>query len=576
MLRRLGEVSSISTALLMSQKKQTLHAMKNAISLLFLVMLACNYEQQPKTIIAPWVVYDESEEITKNADNESIRLRYKLIQSRVSDKNELWLNIAHQISDFSEEDYQTLQPLIFEQDIPTIQNYIKNGKLTYEALTKWYLYRIVKFENNKDTYLNNIISINPESVNEARKKDQNKSIGDHPIYGIPILLKDNINCEGLPTTAGTHLLRNNHAADAFIVERIKAKGGIILGKANLSEWANFLCVECPNGYSAVGGQTLNPYGRKIFDTGGSSSGSGSAIAANYAVAAVGTETSGSILSPSSSNSIVGLKPTTGLLSRSGIVPLSSTLDTPGPMTRNVTDNAIFISAMVGKDAADVATNNSPETKKEYWQQLKDYTIEGIRFGVFKPFLEDSIYQLNVERIVAMGGIAIEFEPSEKDFDDFITLLNADMGRDLPLYLEQYASEEILLRSVSDVMDYNMQDSLIKIPYGQGRLEGIVDTDISDEELAQIRIKLRNSGISFFEDAMKEHDLDLVISINNWNASQAAAANYPCLTVPMGYRETGQPVGITFISRPFEEDMLLKIGYAFEQHTKARISPIEYE
>jgi len=548
--------------------------MKNTILLLFLFTLAC--KQEPKTIISPWLPYDESEELAENADHESIKLRFKLIQSIILDKNEIWKNVSDQISYFSEEDYQKLKPLILEQNILNIQSHIQAGNLTYETLTQWYLYRIVQYENDKDKYLNNIIAINPEAVNEARKRDKNKSSEDHPIYGMPILLKDNINFEGLSTTAGTHLLRNNEAADAFIVKRIKEKGGIILGKTNLSEWANYLCLECPNGYSAVGGQTLNPYGRKKFDTGGSSSGSGSSIAANYAVAAVGTETSGSILSPSSSNSIVGLKPTTGLLSRSGIVPLSSTLDTPGPMTKNVIDNAIFVSVMTGEDSADIVTKDSPKNKNKYWEALKIGNLEGVRFGVNKRFLEDSIYMLNVEKIEALGGIAVEFEPVQMDFEGFGTLLRADMRIDLPNYLNQYSSKEMTLRSVSDVIAYNKQDSLDKIPYGQGRFEKILDANLNEGELVKLRMKLRNAGVLFFEKAMTEHQLDVILSINNWNAGHAAAANYPCLTVPMGYRETGQPVGITFISRPFEEEMLLKIGYAFEQATKMRKLPRNYK
>ena len=548
--------------------------MKNAIFLLLLFALAC--KQKPKTIISPWIPYDESEELVENADHESINLRFKLIQSRILDKNEMWKNVSNQIRYFSEEDYQKLKPLILEQDILNIQYHIQAGRLTYETLTQWYLYRIVKYENDKDKYLNNIISINPEAVDEARKRDKNKSSEDHPIYGMPILLKDNINFEGLPTTAGTHLLRNNEASDAFIVKRIKEKGGIILGKTNLSEWANFLCLDCPNGYSAVGGQTLNPYGRKKFDTGGSSSGSGSSIAANYAVVAVGTETSGSILSPSSSNSIVGLKPTTGLLSRGGIIPLSSTLDTPGPMTKNVIDNAIFVSAMTGEDSADMVTKDRPKNKMYYWEELKTGSLDGVRFGVNKNFLEDSIYKLNVERIVDLGGIAVEFEPVQMDFEGFVTLLSADMQIDLPNYLNLYSSEELTLRSISDIVAYNKQDSLDKIPYGQGRFEKILDTNISKEELAQLRTKLRKAGVSFFENIIAEHQLDVILSINNWNAVHTATANYPCITVPMGYRETGQPVGITFISRPYEEDMLLKIGYAFEQATMIRKLPKEYK
>lgn len=316
-------------------------------SLFILLIFAFGCTPKPKTEIPAWVAYDESAEILENANHPDRKLQYKLIQSRILDKNDIWKNVAEQIADFSEEDYQALLPYIFNQDIPTLQSHIKSGELSYAKLTQWYIYRIVKFENDKDKTLNAIISINPNALAEAKIRDQEKSVMDHPIYGMPVLLKDNIGFKGLPTTAGTHVLQNNMAEDAFIVKQIKAKGGIILGKTNLSEWANFLCFNCPNGYSAVGGQTLNAYGRKQFDTGGSSSGSGVAMAANYAAAAVGTETSGSILSPSSKSSLVGLKPTVGLLSRAGIVPLSSTLDTPGPMTRTVIDNAILLSAMSG-------------------------------------------------------------------------------------------------------------------------------------------------------------------------------------------------------------------------------------
>ena len=169
---------------------------------------------------------------------------------------------------------------------------------------------------------------------------------------MPIFLKDNINASGMATTAGAVALQNNITDDAFIVKQLKSKGALILGKANLSEWAYFFCGDCPSGYSAIGGQTLNPYGRRIIDTGGSSSGSGVSVAANFCAAAVGSETSGSILSPASQNSAVGLKPTVGLLSRSGIIPISSTLDTAGPITRNVTDNAIMLDAMFGEDISD--------------------------------------------------------------------------------------------------------------------------------------------------------------------------------------------------------------------------------
>ncbi len=546
---------------------------KFSFFLFLLILVAC--KPQPKTTIAVWTPYDETQEIAENADHQSQKMQFKLIQSRVLDKNEMWKNVADQIRHFSEEDYQALKPFILEQDIPNIQSHILSGDLTYEKLTQWYLYRIVKYENDKDKMINAIVAINPNAVKEARIKDKNKSVMDHPIYGMPVLLKDNTNAQGMPTTAGTYLLRNNRAPDAFIVERIKEKGGIILGKTNLSEWANFLCFNCPNGYSAVGGQTLNPYGRKRFDTGGSSSGSGAAIAANYATAAVGTETSGSILSPSSSNSVVGLKPTVGLLSRSGIIPLSSTLDTPGPMTRNVIDNAIFISAMAGEDQADLATKDNPKDKK-YWEELKEGNLDGLRFGVSKQLLKDSIYNLSVEKIVALGGIAVEFESVDVNFDGFGDLLSADMKVDLPNYLNQYATEDIILRSMEEIVAYNLEDTLVRIPYGQGRFDAASKVNISPDSLILLRNRLHDEGVRYFETPMVEHQLDAILSINNRGAGFAAAAKYPCLTVPMGYSEAGQPSSLTFIARPFEEDKLLKMGFAFEQATKIRVLPKEYK
>ena len=547
--------------------------MKKILFLSLFFILACKPTQ--KTVIPAWASYDETEELAKNATNASTKMQYKLIQSKILDKNTIWKNIAQQISTFSEDDYQRLKPLILEQNIPTIQSHIQSGSLSYETLTQWYLYRIVKYENDKDKMLNAIVAVNPEAVNEARKRDKNKSNHDHPIYGIPILVKDNTNVKGMPTTAGTHLLRNNTAADAFIITQIKDKGAIVLGKTNLSEWANFLFLTGPNGYSAVGGQTLNPYGRKIFDTGGSSSGSGAAVAANYAAAAVGTETSGSILSPSWQNSIIGLKPTTGLLSRTGIIPISSTLDTPGPMTKNVIDSGILLSAMSGEDNNDPATKNNPKNIK-YLEDLKSGTLQGLRFGAIKSFLGDSIYKQSINTIIKLGGIVVEYDPEPMNFDGFGTILSADMKVDLPNYLNKYASNELTIRSIADIIAYNKNDSILKIPYGQGRFEQMLAENITETELLQIKAKIKKEGVNFFEKPMVKYQLDAILSINNNNASHAAAANYPCLTIPMGYKTTGEPWGLTFIARPYQEDTLLKMGFAFEKATKIRKLPQDYK
>src|SRR5690554_3564211 len=227
--------------------------MKKSFLILSIIAIAFACKQEPKTVISEWIPYDESEELIENADHESVRMRFKLIQSQILDKNDIWKDVSDQIKNFSQEDYQRLKPMILEQNIPTIQSYVQAGDLSYETLTQWYLYRIVKYENDRDKMLNAIVAINPNAVNEAREKDKSRSIEDHPIYGMPILVKDNINVRGMPTTAGSHFLRNNIASDAFVVKKMKEKGAIILGKTNLSEWANFLFIGGPNGFSAVGG-----------------------------------------------------------------------------------------------------------------------------------------------------------------------------------------------------------------------------------------------------------------------------------------------------------------------------------
>ena len=546
--------------------------MRKIFYLLILSFWAC--DEKSETTIDTWVPYDETAIIAKNSDHESEYMRYKLIQSNVSDRNDLWKQIEPQISDFEAEDYERLKPFILEQDMMSIQNAILEGKLSYKELTQWYLYRIVLFENDSLSTLNNIISINPAAVNEAIARDEQNSDSTHPIYGMPILLKDNINFKGIPTTAGAVALQNNQTQDAHIVNRLENSGAIILGKSSLSEWANFLCDGCPNGYNAIGGQTLNPYGRTVFDTGGSSSGSGSAIAANYAAGAIGTETSGSILSPASSNSIVGLKPTVGLLSRGGIVPISSTLDTPGPMTRNVMDNAIMLSALIGEDTEDeVTVGNS--LQKDYWKSLSRSDLTGMKLGVMKGFMEDSLYKINSKELEKLGAELVEVVAPEVDLSGFLTLLNMDMKVDLPHYFEHYAGANIPYKSVHDVINYNLKDSAIRIPYGQARFDGIINDSTTAEEFDSLKTRLMSEGRRYFETMMQENDLDAILSINNWSAGYAAVAHHPALTVPMGYEKNGQPKGVTFIAEPFSEEKLLKIAYAFEKEAKARKIPAGY-
>ena len=544
---------------------------------------ACKTEQDTKERheIVLWTPYDDSLEVAGNADHDNTRMRYKLIQSKVLDKNEVFRPLYKEVSNLTEEEYKLLLPMILEQDIFVIRNHIKEGRLTYEDLVLFYLYRIYKYELDNTTTLNTVIALNEDVVQQARELDAQNEKGvatqiQHPIYGMPILLKDNINTVGMKTTVGSIALMDNKTEDSFIVRQLKKNGALILGKVNLSEWAYFLCSGCPVGYSAYGGQTLNPYGRRIFETGGSSSGSGTAVAANYAVAAVGTETSGSILSPSSQNSVVGLKPTIGLLSRSGIVPISSTLDTPGPMTKNVKDNAILLSAMLGFDEVDSASveDNYPGILSA---GLNPEPLNEIRLGAIKELMEsDSNYRKTIDKLKNEGATIIEIVPPEVSMDGFLSILNIDMRNDLPSYLMNYTDPNLVkIKSIEDAVAFNNNDSLVRIPYGQALFNGIVSDTTTSSELEEIKLNLEKNGRTFFNSAMDKNRLDAILSINNYHAGYAAVAKYPALTVPMGYKPSGEPISLTFIGKQFTEAKLLRIGKAYEEKFPVRIMPTDY-
>jgi amidase len=502
---------------------------------------------------------------------------FKVLDSKYINTSELWSQFNKQLEDFTESNYNTLKALIIDQDIPTLHRYIADGKLTYEQLTKFYLYRIRKFDRENEGSLNSVIALNPNVIEEAKKADKTRFVdAPHPIFGMPILLKDNINASGMPTTAGAVALKNNLADDAFIVQQLKKQGAIILGKTNLSEWAYFFCGDCPSGYSAIGGQTLNPYGRRTFDTGGSSSGSGVAMAANFAVAAIGSETSGSILSPSSANSVVGFKPTIGLVSRSGIVPISSTLDTAGPMTKNVIDNAIVLDAMFGEDLSDSKSIYALWLNGFYYEDLpRSKSLEGKRFGAFKRLMTDSLYLNALEDLKKLGATIVEVEEGGRELPNFINLLNLDMKNDLPKYLETHANASIKLKSVSDVIEFNKTDSLQMMPYGQKLFNGIVADEGNEAFLENVKDSLKVIGKSFFDAPRRTKKLDGFLSINNYHAGLAAVAEYPAITVPMGYEANGKPKGLTFIGKRLQEKQLLEYAYAYEQATKKRRAPKDY-
>ncbi|MGF1554663.1 amidase family protein [Paucihalobacter sp.] len=504
---------------------------------------------------------------------------FEVLDSRFVSRLDIWTSLNASMSDFTEDDYNRLKSLVLDQDIPTLQSHVKSGKLSYEQLTKFYLYRIRATDRENDLSLNSVISLNPNIITEAKAKDEaiknNKNA--HLIYGMPILLKDNINTIGMPTTAGSVALKDNRTSDAFVIKQIKNQGGLILGKANLSEWAYFFCGNCPSGYSALGGQTLNPYGRKIFDTGGSSSGSAVAVAANFCAAAVGSETAGSILSPASQNSVVGIKPTIGLISRSGIIPISETLDTAGPIGRSVIDIAILLDAMYGFDRADKKSMNVQFQSKHFYTNIKkDNSLEGKKFGAFKPLLEDPLYKDAISALESKGAIIVQVDEIDVSLPHFIRLLNLDMKKNFPSYMANHANPSVKISNIDDVIAFNIQDSVNVMPYGQALFRGISEDKGNAQFLRRIKDILKTNGRRFFDEPIKEFKLDGLLSINNYHAGFAAVAEYPALTVPMGYAENGAPKGLTFIAQPKQEKQLLTWAYSYEQASKKRESPKNYK
>ncbi len=545
---------------------------KSLLLLATLAVLSCKENQSSSTL----------EESTVTVKDTTVKEReYAVLDSKVLNTEKLWAPFQDALDKFSEADYKKVKALAFEKTIPEIQDAISNGKITYQELVLFYLSRIKKYDRNNELSLNSVIALNPKVLDEARELDlaEREAVDRYSIYGMPVLLKDNINAADMPTTAGAVVFENNKTGDAFITQKLKENGALILGKVNLSEWAYFFCNDCPSGYSAIGGQTLNPYGRKIHDTGGSSSGSGVSMAANFAVAAVGSETSGSILSPSSANSVVGLKPTIGLLSRGGIVPISSTLDTPGPMTRSVIDNAILLQAMTGLDSEDEKSVKLAAPDSDYISSLKDLDaqnyLSGKRLGYYKSY-DDTLYVQAVSALRDAGATLVELERPDINLPQFLRVLNLDMQKDLPAYIAAYGAKDLAVKDLNDITAFNKQDSVIRMPYGQGLLYGVLADSATEEEFTAIKDTLERNGRQFFDEPIKANDLDAVLSINNYTAGYAAVAKYPAITVPMGYSETNQPMGLTFIAPTLSEAQLLELAYAYEQISKMRKVPVDFE
>tara|TARA_B100000927_G_scaffold25581_1_gene19168 strand:+ start:1745 stop:3367 length:1623 start_codon:yes stop_codon:yes gene_type:complete len=534
---------------------------------LFLILiLSCNESQ-----IIYWENYDETDELIENSDHEITRMRYKRIQSISNDKNEIFKPFHSFIKSYDSKFYNSIKGHILNKDISYIQSKIDEDLFGYEDLVKFFIYRIYKYEMNKDLYLNSIISLNPNVISQARELDKNKS--DNPLYGIPILVKDNINVVDMVTSAGASVFKNNLVNDdATVIKNLKKNNVLILGKLNMSEWAYYFCRPCPVGYSSLGGQTLNPYGRKIFESGGSSSGSGVSIAASFAVASLGSETSGSILSPSSKNSLVGLKPTIGNISRSGIVPISSFYDTSGPMTSNVLDNAIIYNSMIGFDQSDEL---SKESSIINLQEMQNFESSDVVIGFSSRYLSDSLFMSTVNDLKSIGINNVSYTQSNSSLPYFRGILTSDMKRDLPIYIDQYANENIVVQNVSDIVKFNNQDTITHAPYNQYIFNEIVNDKVSDNELEEMKKSTKMNATKVLNELMTSYNFDVFVSVDNSMAGVAAAAHFPALSVPMGYREDGEPSNITFISRSNNEQLLYNVAYLFEKNFKRREVPENY-
>jgi amidase len=488
--------------------------------------------------------------------------------------------------------------------IPDIQAAFAKGLLNAKTLVQLYLNRITAYDSPSGLNLNSIIALNSNALAEAEALDLeriNTGIRS-PLHGIPILLKDNIDTSFLPTTAGFLGLQGSLPPDnATITQKLIDSGAIILGKTSLTEFANFLTSGMPAGYSSVNGYTFNPYnpvplpggdGRPLLSTGGSSAGSGVAMAANLATIAIGTETSGSILSPANQNSLVGIKPTVGLWSRDGIIPIAESQDTAGPMTRTVTDSAILLGALTGVDPKDPRTAESAGmAKTDYTPYLQLDALQGARLGYYsKPNSATasgaeqlSIFEnaLNILRGEGATVLEIPFSPPTNSS----SVLSYEFKRDLNLYLESLGSSSSI-NSIDDVdqfiVDYLIANPAVDGPFKYGKVR--VDTskliDLSPSSADTIKylsdraLDIENSRTLGIDKFMADNNLDAVLFSGSSGAGIGARAGYPTIIVPAGYQilNNGNPLGISFLARAYEEDKLIGYAYDFEQASLARVSP----
>lgn len=485
-----------------------------------------------------------------------------------------------------------------EATIDMLQQKMQSKEYTSHAITQLYLTRIKNIDKNGPK-LNAVITLNPNALDMANMLDDEREAGKirGPLHGIPVLIKDNINTkDNMPTTAGSLALVDNFATkDAFIINQLREAGAVILGKANLSEWANFRSTRATSAWSSKGGQTKCPY---ILDRNpsGSSAGSGSATAANLCAIAIGTETDGSVVSPSSVNGIVGIKPTVGLLSRTGIVPISKTQDTAGPMARTVKDAAILLGVLAGVDPDDSYTLNSKgKIEADYTKFLDVNGLQGKRLGLEKTALTGNpdtevLLQEAMTLLKSKGATIVEIE-LDKQLKDLapaeFNVLLYEFKDGLNKYLSTANSK---MKSLVDVMDFNKANEARAMPFFKQEImdQAQAKGDLKSPEYLDAVKKTTGITRNAIDTILKQNNLDAIIGPTNGFAccidllngdydngfsfsTPAAMAGYPHITVPMGAAHA-LPIGLSFFSTAYHEGEIIKLAFAFEQASKKRIKP----
>lgn len=459
-----------------------------------------------------------------------------------------------------------LDKLIFEKSLEDIQRCIHNRELSCKEVVLYYVDRIKQYDEDYNT----VIQLNPNALEYAKELDEKISSGAKlgKLFGTVVLIKDNISECNMNTSAGSYALKDLETKrDSFVVKCLKDEDAIILGKNNLSEWANFMTSPVSNGFSALGGQTKNPYGK--FDVGGSSSGSAASVALNFASISLGTETTTSVIYPSSQNSVVGFKPTLGLISRDLVIPLSMAQDTVGIIGRSVLDVQKIFECVVGTDKNDLTTKYDENIVLRSINKNEDY-IKGKRVG----FIDDGVNEKKkvVEELKNLGAevIEVELKGDTCGIDQF-SVLNYGIVNDVKDFLNNIDVKS-KVHSLSEIVSIDNEDPKNRAPYGSCLQENALKVKLSEREYENIVKKNFNISSKILEETMEEYDLDALVSIGSELSKIYAPALCPAVTVPSGYKVNGEPFGVTFVGLKYDDTSLLSTAYSYEKNTQHRVIP----